>query len=325
MNIEEQIFTVDRITFERTALAIFQHQYQHTAIYRQFVDALGVDITQVQHVNQIPFLPIRFFKSHQVMSDFASNEIVRFESSGTTGQRSSQHLVQDISLYEKSFRRGFEQFYGNVKQFTILGLLPSYLERGHSSLVYMVDKLIQDSGHPQSGFYLHNFEELHHTMTQLEQGNQPYILIGVTYALLDFAEQFPRLLQNATIIETGGMKGRREELIRDEVHAMLKQAFGIDHIESEYGMTELLSQSYAKRDGIFYTPEWKKVLVRDINDPFQIEPVGRGVLNVIDLANLHSCSFIATDDVGEVFEDGSFKVNGRLDNSELRGCSLMIV
>jgi hypothetical protein len=321
--IKEQIFEVNENRFLKLALAIFNYQYENTTIYRQYIDAIGVHPKMVDSIEKIPFLPIQFFKTHQVISKLASNESIVFESSGTTGQIPSKHPIVDIDLYKKSFELGFSKFFGDIKQYCILGLLPSYLERGQSSLVFMVNHLIDDSGHELSGFYLHDHEALHETLLQLEAIHQPVLLFGVTYALLDFAEKYPIKLHSTQIIETGGMKGRREELIRDEVHSILKKAFSIDNVYSEYGMTELLSQAYSKSDGIFETPAWMKILIRDINDPFSISTSGKGLINIIDFANLHSCSFIATDDMGELFENGLFCVNGRLDHSELRGCSML--
>jgi hypothetical protein len=321
--IEEQIFKVKEDSFEVLALEVFHYQYQHTDIYRQYVQALGISPASITSIAAIPFLPIQFFKTHVVKSSSSSDPTTLFESSGTSGQFNSKHHVTDINLYEQSFLSGFRQFFGEVSQYAILGLLPSYLERGHSSLVYMVDRLIQESGHTESGFYLHNHEELNVTLRKLEAKGQATILLGVTYALLDFAEHFPMPLQKVHIIETGGMKGRREELLREEVHTILKKAFSMESVSSEYGMTELLSQAYALKEGVFKTPSWMKVMVRDMNDPFQISVTGKGALNIIDLANIHACSFIATDDAGEVFDHGDFMVNGRLDNSDIRGCSLM--
>jgi hypothetical protein len=237
----------------------------------------------------------------------------------------SRHYINDLLLYEESFLKGFEMFYGPVTDYCILGLLPSYLERENSSLVYMVDKLVEKSGHPQSDFYLDEYEKLSSTIVELERKKQKALLIGVTFALLDFAEQFPIPLQYTTIMETGGMKGRRKEMIREELHTVLKNAFAIDSIHSEYGMTELLSQAYSRGDGIFKTPPWMKILARDEEDPLLVKQTGSGIINVIDLANIHSCSFIATDDAGKIYEDVSFEVLGRVDGSDLRGCSLLVV
>jgi hypothetical protein len=267
-------------------------------------------------------LPISFFKDHAVKSTEFKPQLV-FESSGTTQTTTSRHYVKDAGIYEESFIKGFELFYGDTKAYCILGLLPSYLGRSNSSLVYMVDKLMQLSGHSFNGFYLHNYEELFNTLRELESNKQPVILFGVTYALLDFAEAFTMKFEHTTIIETGGMKGRKREMTRQEVHALLKKQFGVKHIHSEYGMTELLSQAYSKGDGVFSCPPWMKILVRDEDDPFEIKQDGRGIINVVDLANIYSCSFIATDDAGVLHDDGGFEVLGRVDNSDIRGCSLL--
>ncbi|MBI5373738.1 MAG: acyl transferase [Sphingobacteriales bacterium] len=319
-----KIFGITSVEFEPVALEIFHEQYRKNAVYGEFVKALGVDPGSVRSVTRIPFLPVRFFKSRAVQTgDFKPAAI--FESSGTTGMASSSHLVKDLSVYEESFTRGFERVYGPVSRFCILGLLPSYLERGNSSLVYMVDQLVKQSGHPQSGFYAGEYAKLYETLKQLEQKGQPTLLIGVTYALLDFAAQYSLPLKHTIIMETGGMKGRREELIRPEVHALLQQSFPVDAIHSEYGMTELLSQAYSTGGGLFRCPPWMKVLVRDEEDPFRVLETGSGIVNIIDLANLHSCAFIATDDAGKCHADGSFEILGRVDGSDLRGCSLLLV
>lgn len=310
--------------FTAAALELFHFQYEHNEVYRAYVQALGVDPSRVNTVEAIPFLPVRFFKSHEVRTTVFEPEQV-FESSGTTTTVNSHHAVKDISLYEQSFFQCFEKFYGNVQDWCIIGLLPSYLERGHSSLVYMVDKLVKSSGHAQSGFYLHELEQLRNVLQQLEAAQQPTLLIGVTYALLDMAEQFPLELQHTTIMETGGMKGRRVEMVRPALHAALQQGFGVKQIHSEYGMTELLSQGYSKGEGIFECPGWMKILVRDEEDPLQVRQAGNGIINVIDLANIYSCAFIATDDVGRLYEDGRFEVLGRMDGSDIRGCSLLTV
>lgn len=246
-----------------------------------------------------------------------------FESSGTTQTLQSRHYVKSLALYEDAFFNGFELQFGNPQNYCILGLLPSYLERSNSSLVYMVKRLMDKSAHPANGFYLHNFETLANTLKELEQKQQPTLLFGVTFALLDFAEQFQIPLRSTIILETGGMKGRREELTREEVHLQLKKSFGLQAIHSEYGMTELLSQAYSTGEGIFRCPPWMKVLVRDEDDPLHVSKKGKGAINIIDLANIYSSCFIATDDVGEVFEDGSFRILGRMDNSDIRGCSLL--
>ncbi len=285
---------------------------------------MGVDASLIKTHASIPALPISFFKTQTVVAtDFTPQAV--FESSGTTQTQTSRHLVKDLSLYESSFLHAFRQFYGEVKDWCILGLLPSYLERQHSSLVYMVNELIGQSKHPDSGFYLDEHEKLAQTLTGLELQGQKTLLIGVTFGLLDFAAACPQKLNHTIVMETGGMKGRRKELTRAEVHELLQTGLGIDQVHSEYGMTELLSQAYSAGDGRFICPPWMKVMVRDAEDPLTIQPHGRGILQVIDLANLYSCSFIATEDVGMVHEDGSFEVWGRLDNSDVRGCSQLVV
>ncbi len=318
-----KIFEVKPGQFEATALEIFNFQYQNNPVYKAYTDALQVNPVSVQSIAQIPFLPIRFFKSHKVTTGLFEPAIV-FESSGTTGSINSKHFVKDIWLYEESFLKSFATFYGNIQDWCIIGLLPSYLERSSSSLVYMVDKLIALSPNSNSGFYLYDHDKLHRVLEELEKANKKTLLIGVTYALLDFAEQFPMPLKNTIIMETGGMKGRREEMIRPEIHRLLQNAFGDLPIHSEYGMTELLSQAYSKSDGLFACPPWMKVLVRDEEDPLLVKNQGSGVINIIDLANIYSCSFIATDDAGKLNLDGSFEVVGRIDGSDLRGCSLMV-
>jgi phenylacetate-coenzyme A ligase PaaK-like adenylate-forming protein len=310
--------------FEAYALAVFQYQYENCAVYHQFVDALNVRPEQVSAVNQIPFLPIAFFKSHTVVSGHFDAEVI-FESSGTTGMQNSKHFVKDKALYEQSFMLAFEQFYGMPEDYIFLCLLPSYLERGNSSLVYMADALIRKSGNPASGFYLNEWAQLAATLQTLQSSGKKIMLLGVTFALLDFAEQYPMDLKGITVMETGGMKGRREEWTRNQVHDFLKEKWQLDKVHSEYGMTELLSQAYSKGDGIFHAASTMQVFVRDENDPFDIKTAGSGCLNIIDLANLHSCSFIATDDIAKLKPDGSFEVMGRLDHSALRGCSLMVV
>ncbi|MBX2931217.1 MAG: acyl transferase [Chitinophagaceae bacterium] len=327
MNIETiaKIFEINhQDAFEKEAMAVFRYQYQHNEVYKQWCNLIGTDIKNIHHSTQIPFLPISFFKTHTVTSGSFTPAIV-FESSKTTGMQSSQHFVKDIAVYEQSFMKAFEMFYGNIANWCVLGLLPSYLERSNASLVYMVQKLIEQSNHAESGFYLNEFDKLYHTLQQLEAKQQPTLLIGVTFALLDFAQLYNMPLKHTTIMETGGMKGRREELTRQEVHTLLQQSFHSNNIHSEYGMTELLSQAYAKKNGQFICPTWMKVFVRKEDDPLQIQPFGKGILNIIDLANIHSCSFIATDDVGTIYEDSSFEVHGRIDNSDIRGCSLMVV
>lgn len=311
--------------FKDAALAVFRMQYAENQVYREFCERLGRKPSGVNELTDIPFLPIAFFKSRDVILEGHQSEAV-FTSSGTTGSHTSRHLVSDISLYEKSFRKGFDQFYGNVEDFCILALLPSYLEREGSSLIYMVDDLIRKSGHPKSGFYLNNLGELQDVLLQLEAEGTRTLLIGVSFALLDMAEKYPMTLKHTLVMETGGMKGRRKELIREELHNILKSGFRVDHIHSEYGMTELLSQAYSKGNGRFETPPWMKVLVRDTEDPLTYQAHGKtGGLNIIDLANHNSCAFIATQDLGKMHPDGSFEILGRFDRSDIRGCNLMVL
>lgn len=324
-----KIFGVKETGFEALALEIFEFQRISNPVYRDYLEALQINPATISSVYQIPFLPIRFFKSHNVQTDSFPPEAV-FESSGTTASINSRHLVKKLSLYEESFEKGFKFFYGGIKEYCIIGLLPSYIERKNSSLVYMVDKLVRLSEHPLSGFYPDEYEKLFTVLIELEKKKQKTLLIGVTFALLDFAEKyaadiFREPLQHITIMETGGMKGRRKEMIRQEIHDNLKKAFNCGTIHSEYGMTELLSQAYSKGEGVFNCPPWMKILVRDEEDPLSIRKQGFGVINVVDFANIYSCSFIATDDAGKVNEDGSFEVLGRIDGSDLRGCSLMVV
>jgi acyl-coenzyme A synthetase/AMP-(fatty) acid ligase len=327
-----KIFTVKEKDFEPLALEIFRFQYGNNPVYHEYVNALHINAQAVSSVVRIPFLPIRFFKSHTVQTT-AFDPAVIFESSGTTGTINSRHMVKDAGIYIKSFTQTFEFFFGPVADWCIIGLLPSYLERGNSSLVYMVSKLIKMSGHPESGFYLHEYDKLYSVLMSLEKKKQKTLLIGVTFALLDLAEKHSFPLAHTIIMETGGMKGRRQEMIRREVHDILQQSFHVPAVHSEYGMTELLSQAYSKGNGIFHCPPWMKVLVRDDEDPLSVHMSSAnrrmtcvtGAINVIDLANIYSCSFIATDDAGKLYSDGSFEVLGRMDNSDLRGCSLMTI
>ncbi len=310
--------------FNSMALEVFRYQYGHNAVYRKYADYLGCNPNRVGHHLQIPFLPIDFFKTHTVVSGNDTPEVT-FTSSGTTGMRFSKHLVTDLSVYEKSFAKGFNLFFGSPSQYVILALLPSYLERNGSSLVYMAEKLITKSGFSESGFYLDEYEQLRNVLTRLKTEKKKTILLGVTYALLDLAEQFPMYFPGLIVMETGGMKGRRKEIVRQELHQKLTAAFGVEKIYSEYGMTELLSQAYSKGDGLFATPPWMKVLIRDTNDPFTYMPENRsGGVNVIDLANINSCSFIETKDLGKIHPNGRFEILGRFDNSDVRGCNLLV-
>ncbi len=320
----ERIFNLQAPDFEPAALDLFRYQYQNNALYRAYTNALHIQPGSVKTITDIPFLPIQFFKTHQVVSGAFEPELV-FESSGTTQTVNSRHLVKDASLYERSFITAFEQFYGPVSDYVVVGLLPSYLERQHSSLVVMVQEMIRRSGHTGSGFYLYEHEKLYTQLQELDARGQKVLLIGVTFGLLDFAEKYTLSLQHTIVMETGGMKGRREEWTREQVHAFLQQKLGVSAIHAEYGMTELLSQAYSYGKGIFTTPPWMKVLLRDENDPFELfTGKSAGVMNIIDLANVYSCAFIATEDIGKLHDDGSFEVLGRLDNSALRGCSLMV-
>lgn len=320
------IFTIsNQKQFDKMALKVFRFQYENNLVYREFCDFLKTDVQKVKTIQQIPFLPIQFFKSHEVVSN--SNPIqTTFTSSGTTGMVTSKHLVTDVSIYEESYRKGFSQFYGNIEDYVVLALLPSYLEREGSSLIHMVDDLIQLSNHPESGFYLHNYDELIEKIIQLDQSGQNVILIGVTYALLDLIEKQSFQLENTIIMETGGMKGKRKEMIREELHQQLCNGFGVKSIHSEYGMTELLSQAYSLGEGVFECPSWMQISIRDTEDALSYVREGKtGGINVIDLANINSCSFIATQDLGKKYSNGSFEVLGRFDHSDIRGCNLMVV
>ena len=311
--------------FEKIALKTFRFQYENNHVYQDFCNFLKVDSGKVKTLKQIPFLPIAFFKSHQVLSNSYTVQAT-FTSSGTTGQITSKHLVTDLSVYEESYRNTFSQFYGNIENYVVLALLPSYLEREGSSLIYMVDDLIKKTNNLDSGFYLHNYHELIQKLELLEKENQNIILIGVTYALLDLLEIQKFNLKNTIIMETGGMKGKRKEIIREELHQILCEGFGVNAIHSEYGMTELLSQAYSLGNGIFECPNWMQILVRDTEDALSYVENGKtGGINVIDLANINSCSFISTQDLGKKFGNNSFEVLGRFDNSDIRGCNLMVL
>jgi hypothetical protein len=323
---QNQIFNIQSESdFTEATLAVFKHQFTNNRVYRSFCDLLYVHPSDVKKVEDIPFLPIQFFKSREVVSSL--DEIQQtFTSSGTTGSATSKHHVTDVTWYEKSYLNGFEHFYGNIEEYTILALLPNYLERTGSSLVYMVDDLIKRSKKPDSGFYLNNLDALAEKLTTLDKKGEKVLLIGVSFALLDLVEKHQFSLQNTVVMETGGMKGRRKELIRAELHKILCKGFGVTEIHSEYGMTELLSQGYSKGNGVFNCPPWMKILTRDTEDPLTIQKKGKtGGINVIDLANYNSCSFIATQDLGKVYNDGSFEIIGRFDNSDIRGCNLMVL
>lgn len=311
--------------FLTQALRIFKFQYGNNTIYHSFCEYLKVKPESVNSLDQIPFLPIEFFKSKNVISNDNEAEIT-FTSSGTTGNETSKHLVTDLSLYEDSYLQAFKHFYGNIEDYCVLALLPSYLERTGSSLIYMVEDLIRKSNHPKSGFFLNEYEQLHQLLLELQKTETRILIIGVSFALLEFTEQYQLSLQNTIVMETGGMKGRRKEIVRQELHQLLSAGFGVTEIHSEYGMTELLSQAYSKGNGVFDCPAWMKILVRDTEDPLSYLKTSKsGGINVIDLANINSCSFIATQDLGKINEDGTFEIIGRFDNSDIRGCNLMVL
>ncbi|MHA7056561.1 LuxE/PaaK family acyltransferase [Aquimarina sp. M1] len=321
----DTIFTIQNDQdFEKVALRIFQHQYINCRIYQRFCNLLGITKTSVKTTEEIPFLPIEFFKQKKIVSASADIQQI-FTSSGTTDSITSKHYVTDVNIYETSFQKGFQFFYGDIKEYTVLALLPSYLEREGSSLVYMANTLIKESQHPESGFYLDETEKLITTLKQLSTTGQKTLLMGVSFALLDLVENRRIELQDNTIImETGGMKGRRKEMIREELHQNLTKGFDVSKIHSEYGMTELLSQAYSKGDGLFYCPPWMKISTRDTEDALTKMPAGKtGGINIIDLANINSCSFIATQDLGKTYTNGSFEILGRFDHSDIRGCNLM--
>lgn len=311
--------------FKAMALKVFKFQFENNPVYRSFCDLLYKHPSDVTSIKEIPFLPIQFFKSHVVVSNSDTID-TEFSSSGTTGSITSKHYVTDVKVYEDSFKKAFQHFYGDITDYVVLALLPSYLDRDGSSLIYMVEHLINDSKHNESGFYLNNLAELKDTLITLDQNGQKILLIGVSFALLDLVESHQFQLKNTLVMETGGMKGRRKELIRDELHLILKNGFGVQNIHSEYGMTELLSQAYSKGEGIFDCPPWMKILIRDTEDALTVLPCEKtGGINVIDLANLNSCSFIATQDLGKVHTNETFEIIGRFDTSDIRGCNLMVL
>lgn len=339
MNLSVQYFAqrIFNITsaemFNSLAIELFHYQYQNNSLYKRFTDTLSYNVSNISHYSEIPFLPIEFFKTYKIITGNTPAELI-FKSSGTTGNVASTHYVTGPDIYKMSFSKGFELFYGSPENYCILALLPSYLERQDSSLVYMTSDLIKQTGHPKSGFYLNDLKKLSDTLEELNnnlplppsKGGEVNVLIGVSFALLELAEKYPIPLKNTIIMETGGMKGRRKELIRNELHEILCQAFHVNQIHSEYGMTELLSQAYSKGNGIFNAPSWMKILIRDTEDPLTL--VGDNVtggVNIIDLANINSCAFIATQDLGKTHKNGSFEIIGRFDNSDIRGCNLMVI
>ena len=318
-----ELFSLSPDAFDPRALELFHFQYGNNPLYRRFTDTLGVDPGGVSGIAAIPFLPVSFFKTQPVKTTEFVPEVV-FSSSGTTGMATSHHAVKDLGLYKTSFTAGFQRFYGSPGEWCIIGLLPSYLERASSSLVVMVHELIGRSGHADSGFYLYEHAALHDVLQRLERRGQKTLLIGVSFALMDFAERYQMQLHHTVIMETGGMKGRRREITRPELHAYLCDRLGVDVVHAEYGMTELLSQAYSPGHGLFTCPPWMRVLVRAEDDPLDVRTEGEGILHIIDLANCWSCAFLATEDVGRVLPDGRFEVNGRVDNSDIRGCSLLV-
>lgn len=322
----QEIFKIhDEQTFRAIALEVFRYQARHIPVYRDYLAALRIDPEEIRTLENIPFLPLEFFRTHRVLHEGMEARMV-FESSGTSGMEASRHHVASLDLYKESFSRGYMHFYGEPSGSCILALLPAYLERKGSSLVYMMDRLISASGHPDSGFYLDDLEGLSLVLEKQNQDKIPTLLLGVSFALLELAEKHPQeLAEHITVMETGGMKGRRKELIRSELHEILGRAFGKDRIHSEYGMTELLSQAYSEGKGFFTCPPWMKVLIRDPNDPFTIlEKGSSGGINLIDLANIYSCSFLATDDLGISYPDHTFEVLGRFDHADVRGCNLLL-
>lgn len=324
--LQEEIFKINTSEeFNSLALKVFKFQFENNKVYRSFCDLLYIHPSDVTTVSEIPFLPIEFFKSKSILSSKADIQAT-FTSSGTTGSVTSKHLVTDVSIYKKSYLTAFEQFYGNIENYVVLALLPSYLERQGSSLIYMVDDLIKKSNHPESGFYLNDLDAIKKQLITLDKSEQKVLLIGVSFALLNLVEYHQFQLSHTIVMETGGMKGKRKELIRSELHQLLKDGFGVSEIHSEYGMTELLSQAYSKGNGVFECPNWMRVLTRDTEDPLTVlEPGITGGMNIIDLANVNSCAFIATQDLGKVYNDGGFEVIGRFDNSDVRGCNLMVI
>ncbi len=320
----EEIFSIqNEETFEKTALKVFHYQAENNPVYKKFLKFLNVNPSRIYSIKQIPFLPIRFFKEFEVISGNNKAEKI-FSSSGTTGSKTSKHFVTDLNLYKESLIHGFRHFYGELTEYSIFALLPSYLEREGSSLIDMVEFWLENSG--RGGFYLYNHEELYQNLIEHEKSGEKAILIGVSFALLDFVEKFQLNLKNTIVMETGGMKGRKNEITREELHKILKKGFSVNEIHSEYGMTELLSQAYSKGNSRFQTPNWMKIIIRDTEDPLSFLSLEKtGGVNVIDLANLNSCSFIATDDLGKIHPDSSFEVLGRFDYSDVRGCNLMVV
>ncbi|PID89644.1 MAG: acyl transferase [Bacteroidia bacterium] len=322
--LENKIFEANKENFESLCLEVFRFQLENIEVYRKYIAYLGVNPDEVDAIEKIPFLPIEFFKTQKILFPNKKEQKI-FTSSGTSGMQTSKHYVADLQLYEKSFFGSFRHFYGNPQDYCILALLPSYLERTGSSLIYMMRSLIKQSAHRKGGFYLYDTEKLAELLTQLAANKSKVLLLGVSFALLDLAEKHKMYLPQTIVMETGGMKGKRKELIREELHDFLMQRLGVNAIHSEYGMTELLSQAYSKSSGLFASPPWMKILIRDVYDPFSYAEARKtGGVNVIDLANLYSCSFIETKDLGRIYPDGKFEILGRFDNSDIRGCNLLV-
>lgn len=326
---KDNLFSINAQNFEEHVLSLFRRQAEHNPVYRKYISCLGVKTRDIHQIHQIPFLPISFFKNHRVIThegESSTEKYDYFESSGTTGQQRSRHYIPDLDFYLRICQSIFEQQYGKLDDFHVFALLPSYLERKHASLVAMADYFIQQSQSPFSGFYLQDYEKLLVQIAKARQSNRKVLLLGVTFALLDLAEKFRPNLKDVIVMETGGMKGRRKEIIRQELHQMLKEGLNVKHIHAEYGMTELLSQAYAHRDGLFQAPPWMRIIIRDINDPFYFnQDLRYGGINVIDLANVHSCAFIETQDLGKYHTSThTFEVLGRFDNTDTRGCNLMV-
>lgn len=322
--LQERIFSLVENNFDAAAMEVFRIQSQHCEVYRSYLGHLGIDSTKITQTSAIPYLPIEFFKQFEIRTGAFCEEVI-FSSSSTTGIGVSRHFVKELALYTKTFTQAFDTLVGDHTAYCHLALLPSYLEREGSSLITQVEYFIKHSRHRHSGFYLHNTEELYDRLAKNEEQQIPTVLWGVTFALMDFVEKYSMPLRYAMVIETGGMKGRRKEITRAELHAFLKRKFSLNVIGGEYGMTELMSQAYAIQDGIYRTPAWMRVTAREVNDPLGKPITGRhGALNIIDLANLHSCAFIATSDLGIVHADGGFEVQGRMDYSDTRGCNLLV-
>ncbi|MFA7116217.1 MAG: acyltransferase [Bacteroidales bacterium] len=327
---KNKIFQTNESNFLEHSLEIFYYQYDNCPVYREYCALMDIMKSDVKTLFDIPFLPISFFKSHKVIcsKDTSAKVDIVFSSSATTGMVPSKHYVLDVSVYDRAFMKDFKYFYENIEDYTVLALLPSYLERKGSSLIYMIDRFIKDSKSLDSGYYLYNYEDMYHKMVELLSVGKKCILFGVTFALLDFVKEYQLpsgLNSNLIVFETGGMKGRGKELSRDEIHARITKALGCDTVNSEYGMCELLSQGYSKGNGLFYCPPWMKILIRDLVNPFEYLPYNKkGGINVIDLANINSCSFIETEDLGTLYKDSSYTVEGRISKAERRGCNMII-